>query len=204
MEPDPKYASYGVPFPRRSGNSRYGQSFGKGEAESSNLSGSTTKSKTYRIFAEFPAGSFEPVHNFRRLLITALLAAFGFAIPATASDLNLPPHETVRAMIRHAAEVQGVPVPGSGPIILVTSRCRMQREHGAPCPIGPLFVYVYALYKNGTIYLDRKQDWRRMGLREQKLLSHEIAHFVGHMAGKRCSESCARKAARTWLWRSAR
>ena len=69
IEHIPQMAEKEVPGSRKAAYSRGGPSFGKGEAESSNLSGSTRNPVLSSPFAEFPAGSLEPVHNFRILWI---------------------------------------------------------------------------------------------------------------------------------------
>lgn len=128
----------------------------------------------------------------------AVVTLLAFVSGAFGAPLNLPDRAIVKQMVAHAARVQGVPIPRSGPNVIVSSGCNVQRVHGKSCLGAFLFVWTVALHKRGNIYLNRSTNWRRMNARAHRILSHEIAHYVGWRAGKLCDERCANTVARKW------
>lgn len=124
------------------------------------------------------------------LAAVALLASVSGAFGAS---VNLPDRTIVRAMVVHAAQAQGLPVPKHNPAIIVHSDAvdRLKANKS-------LFAWVRATSRDGQIFLRNGRNWSKMTRFSQFILAHEIAHYVARANGKHCNEVCANTVARKW------
>lgn len=124
------------------------------------------------------------------LAVVALLVLTSGAFGAS---VNLPDRAIVRAMVVHAAQAQGLPVPKHNPAIIVHSNA-VDRFKASKNPL----VWVYATSRDGQIFLRNGRNWTKMTRFSQFILAHEVAHYVARANGTSCNEVCANTVARKW------